>query len=259
MVQFLNLLKSNNQDAQAAHAEYSSSQNKERFYSQIIALCRKPVSAPRGNTSDPAPSAVQKQGKHCFLFKQGKCNRSNCKFGHTLENQSNSSSTPASKPQQASAAPAVKKESPASARQPQAVSAAVPQPVERNSSKGSCQFYMTNGCCRKGDKCKYAHPGSDREGNSWVDNSRSAVRGIVSVDAKPISSSKILASKIGVTLSEDDMDKAPVSSSSAVKSNEPEVRVHNHQELNTAERTEGGGAPGLTTEEGKPMITHSIA
>ena len=119
---------------------------------------------------------------------------------------------------------------------------------------------MTNGCCRKGDKCKYAHPGSDREGNSWIDNSRSAVRGIVSVDAKTISSSKILASKIGVTLSEDDMDKAPASS--AVKSNEPEVRVHNHQELNTAESapdlTEGGGAPGLT-EEGKLMITHSIA
>ena len=191
MIRFLNLLKADNADAKSANAEYSTTQNKEKFYSHIIATCRKPKPTQSGRSAAPAPKKAE---NYCFNFRQGKCNRgTHCKFSHTLE------SSNASSPAEISSTTDQSKPSP-------------------DTSKHPCQFFMTNGCCRKGDKCKFAHPHSTRDGNNWVDRGRSALRGVVSLEAQNKTTSQLLASKLGISLAGDDSMEQAVSKATANKS-----------------------------------------
>lgn len=235
MVKFFNLLKSNNIEAKNAHLEYSTSQNKEVFWSKIVALCRNspstqnstnltvPVTESESDTSVHSKS----QGKICFMFRQGKCTRGNCKFDHSLENL-RAAAAPQEGPPKAISSP--------SNHETLSIKESTSSPEDPK--KSPCQFYVTNGCCRKGDKCKYAHLGSERQGHTWVDISRRALRGIVSVNSQTSSNSKILASKIGVTLS-DEIEVSDDASSKSKTTTEAKIEKVSQPQSHQTEPTKG--------------------
>jgi len=178
MLSFSSLLKENNAEAKRALDLYSQTQDKIQFYSQIIGLCRR--TAPEKKSTDTSKSFEQKHHAEvpptapkeprrgvCFKFRQGTCNRgSSCRFEHTAEQPPASVSSTTDTETKTQPMQSVKSE------------------VLSSGESKACQFYLTNGTCRKGDKCKFVHPGSVREGQNWVDIARRPVSGVVSVVSK---------------------------------------------------------------------------
>lgn len=183
MVMFQGLLRAQNTAAMAAHSEFSSSQNKSKFYLDITTICRELSNAASAPASKLSPSVNEDApipGK--------------TKPPPTVKNSKNTPGAEKTKKTPRAAA-SVKTVPPATdtvtVTDTATGSSSAPTPTptpavaKKEKEKAVCTFFSTHGSCRKGKRCRFLHPEGQLQGNHWVSPSNSGSSSVANgVDPK---------------------------------------------------------------------------
>jgi hypothetical protein len=197
MVLFHGLLRGKNEAAMAAHNEFSTSKNKSKFYLDIVSLCRQSSNLPNTNTSSSSSASSSTSGNQPTANagdnqsdKQERvATPSVVATGNaTSKTQPNAPEKTKKQPRKVSKAaaatatpvtttvppptsvptPVPTPAAPVSSVVSSPVSTPAPIPVVKD--KPLCNFFVTQGSCRKGKKCRFVHPDGELEGDGrcWI-------------------------------------------------------------------------------------------
>jgi hypothetical protein len=166
MVMFHGLLRGKNSAAVAAHSEFSTSQDKDKFFQDIIAICRQPVHPGGGGGSGVQGAKVN--GNVGSIGTPSSINATS----EVVEDDS-----PPGIAKKTSLPPKkvvnddeiVKKNRNEKSTLPltnTCTSTATVAPVQKK--KPVCSFFLSNGSCRKGKRCRFPHPEGELINNKWV-------------------------------------------------------------------------------------------
>lgn len=175
---FQGLLRAKNTAAVTAHTKFSSSQDKAQFFRDIIVICRGPpgvsnmdesafsstvsstgISPPPGiviKEADLAPTPVKVIPSPPVVkvtTADVAPKELSTKMPPSAQNNTSTTSNGAM----------------ASSLQPQASDTAVKdKDMQKSKEKPVCSFFSSKGSCRKGKRCRFAHPSAQLQGGCWV-------------------------------------------------------------------------------------------
>ena len=164
MVLFQKLLRGNNEEAMKAHEEYSSSQDKVKFYKDIISICHsesvEKVPPPPGITRVTEKNNKNSTGAVKRVEPITRPSAVTKVKGDVLQKS----------PTEEESASVTKdriKLKTSVANKNQKDSSVVKKNAKPN-EKPVCSFFSVQGSCRKGKKCRFRHPDGEFQGNRWI-------------------------------------------------------------------------------------------